>query len=298
MILALLLLFLSSNVLAQAGPCTRIVGNIQGNTPKLVGCEFGFSVEFCPLLHKSATSGWVNSATAIVSTRTTKNLYISPCGTRTKVFATLRNAEFKLAKDLSKDLNMTTGEAVFTTSVLYTTQFKAANTVPSEVKNVTFIMRWIKDQTDELAWSVTLQHTHNQANTISIADVSDNIQNCSSIHRTDSATQPFPAVIPAVNSTASTAHTTEHAQSRSHTTSAITGHSGSTVDQSKLTSQECNLDHMIPGQWEYSTVKADWVWKPHLCTLDLVKKHGFLHWAKQYQLKTVMFIGMVASSTV
>lgn len=275
MLLLTFLLVLIRGVQAQSNPCALLAGTIQGDTPKLEGCEFAFSVEFCPVLRKSATNAWVNSATLIVTSKATKNAYISPCGTRTKVFATFRNDEFKLAKDLSKDLNMTTGESVYTATVLYTTFAKPMEAAES-FQNVSFFLRWIKDQNDELVCSSTLQHDQ-QSNLIRILDVSPNIQNSSHIQHLVKAKQLFPSIIP----------TTVAAAAADSKSSAV----ATATDVSKFTTQECNLDHLTPGQWQYNVPKETWEWKPHLCQLDMVKRHGFLRWAKQYKLKTVVFIG-------
>mgnify|MGYP006180753677 CR=1 FL=1 len=108
-----------SQLVFATGKCTLAKGAYDRTDGALKGCQYSYSIEFCPRHHNVHEKEHLNSITFEVRSNMTKAGFVSTCAVGNKVFASVVREDFKSAVTATRIQNMTTMEGTFRASMLY-----------------------------------------------------------------------------------------------------------------------------------------------------------------------------------
>ena len=108
-----------SQLVFATGKCTLAKGAYDRTDGALKGCQYSYSIEFCPRHHNVHAKEHLNSITFEVRSNKTKAGFVSTCALRNNIFASLVRHNFRKAVTATRILNMTTMEGIFRASMLY-----------------------------------------------------------------------------------------------------------------------------------------------------------------------------------
>jgi hypothetical protein len=220
-----------------------------------VGCEYRYSIEFCPQHRSTHPNEQLNSITVEVMSNMTKAGFPSTCALHNKVFSSVVRDDFKRAVTATRVLNMTTMEGTFRSSMLYS----------------------VADMNANAPMLFSLHNNHNNHERAFYTPMTVAFQ-------ADRNTGAVSFIGPFLNVT-DDPEVTELGSQSHHISS----------EEKKATSDhtKCDFNKLLSGQWNFDANNRTWHWKTHTCDAELITVDAFVNWCKKYELKSLLFFGIL-----
>lgn len=221
-----------------------------------MGCEYPFTVEFCPI-QKKYDGEWVNSITVKAHSNMTKVGFVSTCALRVKVFSSVVSSEFQTAASTTRYLNMTTLEGTYRSSMLYSVLNRPEHNETSS--KLQFLLH------------INFEDHPYPPTTVDFKVDPDNGE---------------------VSFLGAFSHLDEAPQIQLH--DRPTQIVKSEAEDLKLLSkkgQQCDFNDLLSGQWTFDRAHKTYKWRTHTCDSNLISVESFIEWCKKYELKSLLFIG-------
>jgi hypothetical protein len=250
--------FILISVLVQfvsaRGKCTLVTGAYDRTSGTSAGCEYRYSIEFCPQHRSTHPNEQLNSITVEVMSNMIKAWFVSTCALHNKVFSSIVRDDFKRAASASRTINMTTMEGTFRSSMLYSVA-EAVNT------NASTLLFSLHNNHEATAYEPITVSFQVDRNTGAVSFVG-----------------PF-LNVPAVPEVVELNYQSHHVASEKMKASSE--------------GTKCDFNKLLSGQWNFDANNRTWHWKTHTCDAELITVDAFVNWCKKYELKSLLFFGIL-----
>jgi hypothetical protein len=277
---------LSLGSIATRGRCTYAKGVYSRTQGVLSGCEYTYTIEFCPRKYKLHSREWVNSITIGLESNMTRSTFVSSCAIRNKVFVSVTGEDFKTGAQCSKTVNMTTLEGIFRTSMLYAVVNRTAFNESETLGNIFQFMLY--NNHDDVAFDPITVDFQVDASSGEVTFVGP-FHNV--VVPPVQAIHDIPLQIVATHATAPHVFPSLFSDQHAAGAGAVEGRRNSASNRGFAMNADCDFNDLLSGQWNFDRGANTWDWRTHTCDTKSITVEAFVTWCKKYGLKSLVLIG-------